>query len=302
MIALSTAWYPGRSASLPRTLRAGRKIGFRTFEIGVSGNPLDLGATLDALARDNLSVCSLHAVCSERPVPPGNLRGDWIAEPDDALRREGVDRLKETLDLARHLGARAVVLHGGTLPMPDAPAFQFELYRLIEKGNGPDGTQPVLDRLVGQRRQLAPPYLDALAASLGELCAAAPDVLLALENRYHICDLPHGDEFAELFDRVDAPNLRYWHDVGHAHVLDRIGFLDHLALLDRYADRLAGVHLHDIRGFQDHQPPGQGDFDFDTIKPELRPGVIRVMEMSPSLSTRAVRRGREHLRDRYGIE
>lgn len=295
MISLSTSWSPRKRPSLAKVFAAGQKIGFRSFELGVSPAPFDLKAVLGAIERDGITISSIHAVCSEREVPPANRRGDFIAEPDEARRRDGVALVKETIDIARQVNAPAVVLHCGVLPLLDARIVQRALCRLAANTAEPLHDPPELRPLVELRRRVAPPYLDALEASLKELTEYAPDLLLGLENRYYIGELPYGDEFQRMFDRVAAPNLRYWHDVGHAYVLDRIGFIDHLGLLERYAGRLAGIHLHDIRGCEDHRPPGTGDFDFGLLARHLRPDVIRVMEIAAEHSAKAVRRGREYL-------
>jgi sugar phosphate isomerase/epimerase len=318
LIALSTAWSPGRRPSLPKTLSEGRRIGFSAFEIGISNAPFVLHEVLEATERDQVTVSSIHAVCSQGEVPAENTRGDWIAEPEEELRRMGVAMAKETIDHARALGATAVVLHGGTLPVEGGHATQVALYRLaevrsmqpsVEEEEEEEGQRPqqpwpppLLSELIQKRQELVPKRLQALAESLRELCEHADEIRLGLENRYFVQSLPARDEFEQMFDEVAAPNLGYWHDVGHAHILERIGFIDHRAQLDRYSSRLIGMHLHDIRGFQDHQPPGTGDFDFTFVAEHISPEVLAVMEMSPDQSRRAIRRGREHLAKQYGIE
>lgn len=302
MIALSTAWNPKDLSSLSKLLALGRKIGFESFELGISSATFDLAAVLDAIERHEITISSIHNVCSERDVPAATRRGDWVGEPDEALRREGVALAKGTLDIARRVGAPAVVLHGGALPIPDGRELQFELFRLVSRGADPAEREPFLKALTEQRKQIVPPYLCALEESLKELCEYAPDVLIGLENRYYVADVPQLDEFQLMFDKVAAPNLRYWHDVGHAHVLERIGFGSQLGLLERYGGRLAGMHLHDIRGLEDHRPPGTGDFNFAALTEYLRPGVARVMEIASDHSPRAVKRGRRHLAEMYGID
>ena len=301
MIALSTAWVPKRSARLAKVLAAGRRIGFTSFELGVSDVPFDLDAVRKAIDRRGIRIVSIHAVCCEGGVPGPTRRGDWVAEPDEARRRHGVRLVRETLDIARRVGATAVVLHGGVLPVPDLREYQIELYRLMSRGADTGHLQKPLQRLLEQRARMAPAYLRALEASLEELCGYAPDVRIGLENRYYLSDLPHRDEFEAVFDRVSAPNLGYWHDVGHAHLIERLGFADQLEWLGRYADRLVGIHLHDIRGVEDHRPPGTGDFNFAALTDYLRPDVLRVLEIASGHSARAVRKSRDHLAEMYGI-
>ena len=302
MISLSTAWNHNAAPDLASVFAAGRKIGVESFELGVSSARADLRVVESEIERHGTKISSVHAVWAEREIPSSCRYGDWVADPNEDRRREGVRLVRETLDAARRVGAKAVVLHGGVLPMPDGLSLQRELQRLAASNPGPLRDPPGLGKFIEDRKSAAPPYLRALEASLKELCEYAPDVAIALENRYYISDLPHGDEFQVLFDRVGAPNLRAWHDVGHAYVLGRIGFLDHLGLLEQSRDRLAGVHLHDIRGFEDHRPPGSGDFNFACLGEYLRPDVIRVMEIASGFNAKEVKRGRLHLAEMYGIE
>jgi len=300
VIALSTAWDP--KGRLDKTLAAGRKLGFETFELSGPQGPVDAEAAAEVLDRLGVRMVSVHAVASGGDVPEGARWGHWAGDVDESHRREGVRFAKETLDVARRVGAGAIIMHGGLIPMPDAMAFQGAILQCLDEGTEFVRLRERLDEFTEQRRELAGPSLDALAASLAELCEYAPDVNVALETPYWMTSIPHGDEFEQMFDRVAAPNLRYWHDVGHTYLLDRIGFIDAAAQLDRYRDRLAGVHLHDIRGMHDHQPPGTGEFDFGSLVNALGPDVLRVIEVHSEQSPKAVKRGRERLAEMYGID
>jgi sugar phosphate isomerase/epimerase len=54
----------------------------------------------------------------------------------------------------------------------------------------------------------------------------------------------------------------YWHDTGHAGTHERLGFTTQAEWLKRYADRMIGIHLHDINVERDHQCPGNGSIDW----------------------------------------
>jgi len=195
-----------------------------------------------------------------------------------------------------------MVIHCGLLPVPDADPFEQAVFTSLDQGTPLPNLDELLRQFSDERRRYAPPYLKALETSLRELCEYAPDIVVGIETPYHLYSIPHGEEVQEVLDRVDAPNLRYWHDVGHAHRLDIIGFVDHLSHLARCGDRLAGMHIHDIRGVRDHLPPGMGDFNFGVLTEYLRPGVIRVIEVHSEQSAKAVEKGRRRLAETYGIE
>jgi sugar phosphate isomerase/epimerase len=302
MISLSTAWCPPKYGNMAKLLAAGRKMGFEAFELGVNGFPFDAEAVLNAIARDGIHISSIHAVCSRGEVPTANMRGDWIGEADEKLRTLGVALVKETIDIARLVKAPAVVLHGGTLPMPDVRTTQTALYRLASLSSDELEDVPAVREFIEERGKIVEPYLDALERSLAELCAYAPETLLALENRYTISDLPHGAEFRRVFDNVNAPNLRYWHDVGHAHIISRIGFVKHQDMLLSVDDKIVGMHLHDIGGFNDHMPPGEGGFDFSRVADFIEDDTIKVMEIGSSHSARSIKKAKKHLAKAYGIE
>ena len=99
-----------------------------------------------------------------------------------------------------------------------------------------------------------------------------------------------------IFETFKEGSLFYWHDVGHAEVAERLGFSKHRELLDKFANRLIGVHLHDIIGpTGDHKVPGAGTFDFNMIKPYLKSDTIKVIEVHRPATGEEIRRGAEYL-------
>ncbi|MDZ4277695.1 MAG: hypothetical protein U1B78_01005, partial [Dehalococcoidia bacterium] len=72
----------------------------------------------------------------------------------------------------------------------------------------------------------------------------------------------------------------YWHDVGHAEVQARLGYVDKRAWLDMLGPRTLGCHLHDVDGIGDHRAPGLGDVEWDYIASGLPPDALRVFEIN----------------------
>jgi len=77
----------------------------------------------------------------------------------------------------------------------------------------------------------------------------------------------------------------FQYDIGHAQTLDRLGLCNHEEWLSRYANRMVGVHIHDVKGIVDHQKPGSGEVDFEMVARYLSRQVYRTLEVSPDLST-----------------
>ena len=68
-----------------------------------------------------------------------------------------------------------------------------------------------------------------------------------------------------LLKKFGSSVVGYWHDVGHAEVLHRLGFINRHAWLDALSERCIGAHLHDVSGIGDHRSPGDGDVDWGYI-------------------------------------
>ncbi len=81
--------------------------------------------------------------------------------------------------------------------------------------------------------------------------------------------IPTLDELATLLDGSDPATVGFWYDAGHVQVLHNLGFHNHKRWLDLFADRVIGVHFHDVIGLRDHLLPGQGEIDLDWMVARL---------------------------------
>jgi phage replication-related protein YjqB (UPF0714/DUF867 family) len=70
----------------------------------------------------------------------------------------------------------------------------------------------------------------------------------------------------------------YWHDTGHAQLMENLGLARHKDFLEAYGRRMAGLHLHNIINCQDHQAPTQGEIDFTQLCPYVTSGMIKIVE------------------------
>jgi sugar phosphate isomerase/epimerase len=116
-------------------------------------------------------------------------------------------------------------------------------------------------------------------------------IFLGIENRYHFHEIPDLEEIGLILRSFKGGNIRYWHDVGHAKVQENIGISSQRSLLEAYGEDMIGIHLHDVRGLDDHLAPGQGEMEFSDIRVFLKPSIITVLEVHPEVERKALLEG-----------
>ncbi len=300
MIALSTAWYPQSQSTLAAVIEAIARMGFEAIEVGVTDAvPFKLKKLQKALKTTPLKVVSVHNVCSERKLDATNRRGDWLASADEERRRVGVEATLESIENAKALGASAIVLHIGSLPVERKWEKQALLDRL-QRGGTPAAVEAGVSRkeILAEREPLVAPQFDAACRSIEELLAKSSGVKLGIECRLGWHELPNLAEMGRILERFRDERVGYWHDVGHAAIQDFLGLADQYEWLRRYGPRTIGIHLHDVReGNHDHYPPGLGEVDFDPILDLLPPQALRVMELSSGFIAEEAALGKRRLEE-----
>ena len=140
-------------------------------------------------------------------------------------------------------------------------------YRRLESAAGPATPEllAAVAAVAGRRASgCAAPHLDAVLRSLDRLNreAVRRGLLLGVENRYHPHEIPLPRR-----DRRDPARVRRRRGALLARRRPRdqpraARLLTQRGVLEAYGPRLAGTHLHDIRGGGDHLAPGTGEADF----------------------------------------
>jgi sugar phosphate isomerase/epimerase len=173
-----------------------------------------------------------------------------------------------------------VIVHPGQVDVD--PALEQTLHELYRQGaSGEPRFARARDHLRSARAARAEPAMRSVLRSLAELaeCAAGLGVRLGLENRFHYPEIPQPDELEQLLALDRGGVIGYWHDVGHAQVMEHLGFGRHEDWLSRFAGRIVGVHLHDVDGLQDHLAPGRGRMDWGMVARYLPAAALRTCEV-----------------------
>ena len=296
MFALSTAWNADRWLDAKPLVAEIAGLGFRSLELNFSlSAELVRGIRREVRAR-SLKITSLHNYC---PFPETFKREEALPDcyslsaADEEERRQAVFFTKRTITTAADLGASAVVLHCGRVEIPDHTR---TLMRLSLSGD--PSYAAVFDAFRDERARKAGPYLDQLLKSLDDILPAAEKnhIILGIENRFYYREIPSLEECGIILERYkDHPLVGYWHDVGHAFIFEKLGFVREGALLETHGPRLRGLHLHNIKDLQDHQSPCDGDFDITRLIPYLKKDVIRVFEAHGHVPAEAIAACRKKL-------
>ncbi|MFQ5912897.1 MAG: sugar phosphate isomerase/epimerase family protein [Nitrospinota bacterium] len=299
MISISTAYWPSLEEG-QKILNEVDRLGFSSIEISSYTARKPVEEILPALRRKRVRAVSVHNPCpkyepkllpweTERPEPE-------VTAGDEEERRAAVALACRTLELAADVEAEAVVLHLGTTAMSPCIDTLRQMYDR-ETTETDEGRERLLE-LAGRRARAGEEVWDALSFSLQQLTQKAErlNLLLGIENRIHLHEVPTYEEIGRILSEFDGGNFRYWHDVGHATVHQNLGLVKgEEVLAGELGKRLLGLHLHDAKGYDDHIAPGRGDAQFASLAPYLSPETLRVLEVHPRASEEDLQAGLEVL-------
>ncbi len=247
--------------------RFAKAAGYEAIEISHSTDATKFQQIVDAGV---LPITSVHQPTPRVRLPDGRWNSKPnLASPDEAERRVAIEQALESIAWTARLGVRKSVCHLGAVG-DGIEMFEeeFEMRRMFDSGHGAEPRFATLRaQAIARRAEMAEPFVAAARRSLRELVSEASrhGITIGVENRYHFHEIPHPTEYAIVFEGLSPDEAGYWHDVGHAEVLHRLGFLDRHAWLDALSSRLVGAHLHDVEGIGDHRAPGDGDVDWGYI-------------------------------------
>jgi sugar phosphate isomerase/epimerase len=230
----------------------------------------------------NTQICSIHNFC---PVLHGSLQSEAENDPihlaslDADTRNEAVKQTIRTMELAAEIEVPIVVLHLGEVDTYDRSYLMYDFYEYGEREFEAFGAK--VEEATEWRKRKEAKHQDAVLFSLDTLneTALRMDVYLAIENRPRYHQIPNFDEVGLFLETFKGSNMRYWHDVGHAMLQERVGLCWSQRWLETYAENLIGVNLHDLKDLGAYHPPGTGDLDFKEILSEIPPDTPTVLEV-----------------------
>lgn len=202
-----------------------------------------------------------------------------LASADPIIRQRSLDLAQKAITLSGELNAPFYAIHAGFVTDPYGFGKPYFLFPEITEANA---RQNAFER-----------YLDAL--SITNQFALEHGVGLLVEN--NVCApeiwgqvlLDRADEFIELFEVMDSPNLGVLLDFGHLNVAAHTLGFDRLDFIEQLTPYIRCFHVHDNDGTHDtHSPVQPGSWVLEVLRrPEFArlPLVVEAMfEDASSLS------------------
>ena len=263
-------------------------LGFSDVELGHGSRYSLWPGILKAHETKLVRFSSLHNFC---PLPLGFLKPApncyEFSDFKPFMRKSAVKYTRHTIDCAAELGASAVVLHSGSLPLKHT---NDALERMA--GRGQLGSRRYVKHKLAavleheEKFSAIWPWVKECLAEVLEY-AAGKNIRLGLESRESVEEIPLENQWDKIF--AELPGAGYWHDFGHSARKDCLGFIDHVAEFSRHTDRLIGCHLQDFTGpKRDHLALGEGTIPFKEFWPHLKSQPAFVLELSPRVETEKV--------------
>ncbi|MDP1853890.1 MAG: TIM barrel protein [Candidatus Omnitrophota bacterium] len=295
--ALSTSWNAARFSEGAKVIEEIKKAGFNEVELSFNLTPKIIKGILRLAQKKEIKVVSLHNYC---PIPKGLSRE--FALPDvyslssinEEERKTAVYFSKKSIDSCVKFKARVLVLHCGYVEIVDHTRRLIELYL-----NKDTAEFTLIKNTLRQNRQAqAKEYLMQAIKSLEELNGHAEKsgVFLGIENRFYAHEIPSYEEVGIILSYFKNKNIFYWHDTGHAQVMESLGFVNHACdFLKAYGAKLIGMHIHDVKFCRDHLAPLKGDLDFSLLAPYITDKTIKVIEAHAPATLEEIMQARQYL-------
>ena len=295
---LSTNWNASRHATGEALVDEILGLGFAGVELGYQLSEIQAEGVQRRVASSAVNVCSVHAY-APYPVgaPVGHPELYLLASRDEDDRIMATVLLQRTLTFAARVGARAVVVHAGRIPI--SPASDELIESAEEDGVESKRYTKLLQRNQRRRARAARKHLDALCRSLDLLLprCAQLNLTLCLENLPSWEAVPTEAEMLELKQRYTTPQLAYWHDIGHGQVRENLSWIQHRECAQRLLPHTFGLHIHDVLPLtHDHLPPPQGKLPFADFAFYGAAPVLRVFEPAPNTDAADLVAGLKYMR------
>lgn len=222
-----------------------------------------------SIENNEVKVLSLHNFCpAVENIPKGKFGFNVfsLTSDNEEERKYAVEYTLRTINYAKEFNAKVVILHLGEIPTEPSG---YEFYKFISKfGVDTKLYNQYVNSLIKTRDINKQRYFNFLYNSLDKIVKFAEkvNIKLGIETRFFPNEIPNFLEIEEIINHYKSNCLFYWHDFGHAEIQTRLGFAEgHKKYFDVYKEYLIGYHIHNLKGYEDHFSPVNGEIKFDSL-------------------------------------
>ena len=296
MLAIPTMWNALKQPDGAALFDELKDLGFEVIALSRHLTPEQV-EQLKPILRNigQMPACAIQNFC---PILPGTPQSEaendkiLLSSLDNDERQEAIRRTIETMELAVEMEITTVLLRLGEVDTYDRSYLMTEFYEYGEREF--EAFSKKVTEATEWRKRKEAKHRDAVLRSLDELNehALKMELCIAIENRPHYYQIPNFDEVGLFFDEFYGSPMRYWHDVGHAALQEKLGLCWSHKWLETYSEHLIGVTLHDLQELEPYHPPGSGDLEWDELFAQIPSDVVKVLEILHG-ETEAVIQARE---------
>ncbi len=291
---LSTSWISWRVPDIDEMIDEIKSFGFSSVELDFTLSTKKVKQIKNLVKQDKIKVTSLHNFCPFPDDYQGRYKSPNIynfASKDPLERELAVKNTCRTIDYALELGAKAIVTHCGEFPVKNHTN---KLIDMLEQ-NQKDSTKysKLKLKLFRELEPLRQEFLQYTLFTLDKIneYAVKKGIMVGIENRYLAHEIPDIEGAVLLLNQLQGGNIRYWHDVGHAQMMENLDIFYHEEYVNFFKNHIVGIHIHDIIRSSDHRAPGTGIFDFNRINEFLNQDIIKVLEVHHPTSPSELKNG-----------
>jgi len=276
---LSTSCFGTRLGTIEDQAFGAVAMGFRRIELGLSAQPVPLNGFEETHRETGVCVTSIVTGCLNPQA--ANMSGTKLGSLDPELRERALLSCRRHARLAQRYGNPIVILRGCEVESATLKADAAKLLERLEERGPTEALKRAVGEFVARSQRTSHLQVEHLCRSIHTLTTEFPDLRFAVEPGATLLDLLCFQVMEWVLADLSRQGLCYWHDTGTVQLREQVGLPGQGAWLDRYSDRMVGVHLQDAAGDEVEMPPGLGEVDFKLVAEYVPSTAEKVVEINP---------------------
>jgi sugar phosphate isomerase/epimerase len=281
-------------------------LGFDTVELNYKVTQQMYSEIYDRVERKEVTISSVHNVFPFIEDKDYDTDSQLLGYKDKDKRQKALEYTKRTIHYAAMLGAKAVVIHPGEVPVEPERNYDRLLKNLYQEGKKEDREYKVLfDEMLEYRNRQNMSYISLIKDSLEELNNYIEqknyNICLGIENRAMCCQIPDFKEANFLLEQLKGLPVYFWYDIGHGIMMENLGLFCNIEEAYKIKDKIIGVHIHDAQGVDDHFAPYTFEDNLDKFIDIIKEVPIKVLELGVKNKSEDIIRGTKMLYRKLGL-